>query len=110
MKNLKDLESGSNFVSRFISDYETRSCLGRGAYGVVFQAKNKVDGIEYAVKRITLPSAEADKTKVLREVTQHARLNHNNIVRYFTTWIESPPVGEKKQFTLLFHRWRNCGN
>ena len=29
--------------------------LGRGAYGVVYHCQNRVDGGDYAVKRIKLP-------------------------------------------------------
>jgi serine/threonine protein kinase len=30
-------------------------CLGKGGFGVVFEAKHKVDDKKYAVKRIRLP-------------------------------------------------------
>jgi serine/threonine protein kinase len=68
-------------------------CLGRGGFGVVFESKNKIDDIHYAVKRITLPSSEASKKKVMREVKLHAKLDHKNIVRYYSTWLETPPPG-----------------
>lgn len=31
-------------------------CLGKGGYGVVFKAKNKIDDCNYAIKRIALPN------------------------------------------------------
>lgn len=31
-------------------------CLGKGGYGVVFEAKNKIDDCNYAIKRIALPN------------------------------------------------------
>lgn len=31
-------------------------CLGRGGFGVVFEARNKVDDCNYAIKRIRLPN------------------------------------------------------
>lgn len=30
--------------------------MGRGGFGVVFEAKNKVDDCNYAIKRIRLPN------------------------------------------------------
>lgn len=83
----------NDFTSRYLSDFEPLQCLGRGGFGVVFESKNKYDDIHYAVKRITLPSSEERRRKVKREVRVLAKLEHRNIVRYFSTWEETPPVG-----------------
>ena len=82
-----------NFVSRFTTDYEPVSCLGAGGFGVVFESKNKLDDVNYAVKRVRLPVNEAAKKKVMREVKCLAKLDHKHIVRYFNTWLECPPPG-----------------
>lgn len=76
-----------------MQDYEPVSCLGAGGFGVVFESKNKLDEVHYAVKRVRLPVSEKAKKKVLREVKCLAKLDHKNIVRYFTTWLEYPPSG-----------------
>ena len=81
------------FVSRFTTDYEPVSCLGAGGFGVVFESKNKLDDVNYAVKRVRLPVNEAAKKKVMREVKCLAKLDHKHIVRYFNTWLECPPPG-----------------
>ena len=39
---------------RYESDFEQLACLGKGGFGVVFKAKNKLDDYDYAIKRITL--------------------------------------------------------
>jgi serine/threonine protein kinase len=41
---------------RYQLDFEHETCLGSGAFGLVFQAKNKLDDCQYAVKRIRLPN------------------------------------------------------
>ena len=41
--------------SRFKVDFEPCEELGRGGFGVVYKCKHKVDGGDYAVKRIKLP-------------------------------------------------------
>lgn len=75
--------SGENFSSRFQSDFDLMRCLGRGGFGVVFEAKNKLDDCRYAIKRITLPNKEESRVRVMREVKTLANCEHQNIVRYF---------------------------
>lgn len=75
--------SGEHFSSRFQSDFDMQSCLGRGGFGVVFEAKNKLDDCSYAIKRITLPNKEESRMRVMREVKTLANCEHQNIVRYF---------------------------
>lgn len=41
---------------RYLTDFEPVQCLGRGGFGVVFEARNKVDDCNYAIKRIRLPN------------------------------------------------------
>ena len=78
---------------RYLTDYEPVQCLGAGGFGVVFESKNKLDEIHYAVKRVRLPSREEAKKKVMREVKCLAKLDQRNIVRYYSTWLEYPPQG-----------------
>lgn len=90
------------FTSRYATDFEPMHCLGRGGFGVVFQVRNKLDENEYAVKRITLPAKESSAERVKREVRALAKLNHTNIVRYYNSWLESPPPGwQDESLTLL---------
>lgn len=49
-----DGENVNNFKSHYLTDFEPVDCLGRGGYGVVFEARNKIDDCNYAIKRIAL--------------------------------------------------------
>ncbi|XP_043463144.1 eukaryotic translation initiation factor 2-alpha kinase-like isoform X2 [Leptopilina heterotoma] len=91
------VDNGGEFISRFLSDYEPVDCLGKGGYGIVFEAKNKVDECNYAIKRITLPNSRTSRERVMREVRALAKLDHQNVVRYFNAWIECPPVGWQEE-------------
>ncbi|XP_006899011.1 PREDICTED: eukaryotic translation initiation factor 2-alpha kinase 3 [Elephantulus edwardii] len=81
----------SGYISRYLTDFEPVQCLGRGGFGVVFEARNKVDDCNYAIKRIRLPNRELAREKVMREVKALAKLEHPGIVRYFNAWLETPP-------------------
>lgn len=73
--------------SRYAKDFVEDGRLGRGGFGEVFRARNKVDGQPYAIKKIKARS-KAALDPVLSEVTVLSRLNHPNVVRYFASWIE----------------------
>lgn len=81
------------FKSRFQSDFDMLRCLGKGGFGVVFEVKNKLDDCNYAIKRILLPESKKSRGRVMREVKTLANCEHQNIVRYFNSWVESPPPG-----------------
>ncbi|XP_045503958.1 eukaryotic translation initiation factor 2-alpha kinase [Colias croceus] len=79
------------YSGRYENDFTPLRCLGRGGFGVVFEARNNIDHQSYAVKRITLPKRESRRERVLREVRALAKLEHEHIVRYFNAWLEEPP-------------------
>ncbi|TNN39634.1 Eukaryotic translation initiation factor 2-alpha kinase 3 [Liparis tanakae] len=97
----------SDYVSRYLTDFEPVQCLGRGGFGVVFEARNKVDDCDYAIKRIRLPNRELAREKVLREVKALAKLEHPGIIRYFNAWQESPPEGWQEE---MDQRWLKDGS
>ena len=61
--------------------------LGKGGYGVVVAAINRLDGRKYAVKRIPLDAqSPASYARIIREVSTLSRLQHPHVVRYFQVW------------------------
>ncbi|KAF7284929.1 hypothetical protein GWI33_017408 [Rhynchophorus ferrugineus] len=84
------LGSSTNSQSRISNEFEILEHLGQGAFGDVLKARNKLDGGYYAIKRIMLdPKNKNLKNKIIREVTLLSRLNHENVVRYYNSWIET---------------------
>ncbi|KAF2841608.1 kinase-like protein [Patellaria atrata CBS 101060] len=76
-----------NSFSRYASEWVEAGRLGKGGYGEVVKARNKLDGRFYAIKKIKLNSASA-LSDVLSEVRLLSRLNHPYVVRYYTAWPE----------------------
>ncbi|KAF8363984.1 hypothetical protein PRIPAC_90907 [Pristionchus pacificus] len=79
----------TKYVSRFSTDYEVTGLMGIGGGGCVFDAVNKHDEVKYAVKRIHVDPRHMDEA--LKEVRALAKLDHMSIVRYHSTWVETPP-------------------
>ncbi|KAJ9657622.1 eukaryotic translation initiation factor 2-alpha kinase [Coniosporium apollinis] len=77
--------------SRYASEWVEVGRLGKGGYGEVVKARNKLDGRIYAIKKIKISSPSA-LTKFLSEVMHLSRLNHPYVVRYYTAWPENDPV------------------
>uniref|UniRef100_A0AAY4EMK5 non-specific serine/threonine protein kinase n=1 Tax=Denticeps clupeoides TaxID=299321 RepID=A0AAY4EMK5_9TELE len=67
---------------RFELDFESVRQIGKGGFGRVFKARRKLEKRDYAVKVVRRTE------KAEREVGALADLQHENIVRYYTCWIE----------------------
>ena len=73
--------------SRYMNDFVEAGRLGKGGFGEVVRARNKLDGRFYAVKKIVQTSASA-LSGVLSEIILLSSMNHPNVVRYYTAWVE----------------------
>ncbi|XP_071337245.1 interferon-induced, double-stranded RNA-activated protein kinase-like [Trachinotus anak] len=80
--SLSEKTPTQSVVSRFTSEFDSIECLGKGAFGRVFKAKQKLLDKYYAIKIVRC------KEKALREVGALSDLHHCNIVRYYTCWME----------------------
>ncbi|KAM6083927.1 interferon-induced, double-stranded RNA-activated protein kinase isoform 2-T2 [Theristicus caerulescens] len=73
-------ESPYTVNKRFLESFNNIEPIGEGGFGNVFKAIGKLDERTYAVKRVHITK------NVKREVTGLAGLNHENIVRYYSSW------------------------
>lgn len=75
--------------SRYHREFTELDFIAGGGFGKVFKARNNLDGIVYAVKKITIRSTTIKNVLVhLAEVKTLASLNHINIVPYKAAWLE----------------------
>lgn len=83
---------------RYSREFEELSVLGKGGFGLVTKVRHKLDGRLYAVKIISMRKNDLKTLNtLLREVQSLAQLDHPNIVRYHSTWIQLyHPPGLKK--------------
>ncbi|XP_063375971.1 eukaryotic translation initiation factor 2-alpha kinase 1-like [Cydia fagiglandana] len=75
--------------SRYHREFDELYYIAGGGFGSVFKAKHRLDGVEYAVKKVFIKSCDVDSIMThLAEVKTLASLNHPNIVNYKAAWLE----------------------
>ena len=86
-------ESLTSITTHFDKEFEVLGKLGNGHFGDIRRCRNRLDGLEYAVK-ITKHKwkSERGKFETLQEVFALSSLSvcddNPNIVKYFNGWVE----------------------
>lgn len=90
--------------SRYHREFEELYCIAGGGFGVVFKARHRLDGVEYAVKKVYIKSSDVNSVMShLSEVKTIASLNHPNIVNYKAAWLEpmiESTVKKKRKYKM----------
>jgi hypothetical protein len=76
---------------RLEKNFEGFEKIGQGGFGLVFKAKHKIDDSLYAIKMVKLKVAQSHNLmeyKEIKEVRTMMKLNHKNVVRYYTCWFQ----------------------
>lgn len=82
-------DTASFTLSRYSRDFVELGFIADGGFGSVYRARNKLDGIEYAVKKVNIKYLTKNRVMShLDEVKTFASLNHSNIVPYKAAWLE----------------------
>lgn len=74
------------------NNYKSQTLIGNGSFSNVYKVYNAMDDQYYAVKKIGLDEYYYEK---LEEIRSLAKLNHKNIIRYYSSWIESKKISNK---------------
>ncbi|CBN76782.1 eukaryotic translation initiation factor 2 alpha kinase PEK [Ectocarpus siliculosus] len=79
-------------TSRYLRDFDEEGLIARGSFGDVYRTRHRLDGTRYAIKKVVFRGTSVSNPRaqaVMREVQCLAQLDHKNIVRYHTSWLES---------------------
>ena len=82
---------GTLSTGTFEADYTFLETVGEGGYGKVYKVVSKKDHQTYAVKKVRFDQHRR-KTRIhliKRELINNAKLSHENVVRYYDSWIEA---------------------
>lgn len=95
--------------TRYVRDFKQTGMLGKGGYGTVFQVQHRLDGLSYAVKKIPIGptllhkiqrKGQSELDAILIELRTMARMEHPNIVRYYSGWIEWSTPQDRTPLTV----------
>ncbi|XP_055298583.1 eIF-2-alpha kinase GCN2-like [Sitodiplosis mosellana] len=88
-------ESNTIYNGPFLNHFEIEETLGSGSYGSVIKAKPPNGRESFALKLIELPSgSKGQYGRVKREVELISQIDHENVVKYITSWEQSVNVTE----------------
>jgi hypothetical protein len=63
--------------------------IGAGSYGSVYKVFHKYEKNLYAIKKVHITNELIrDNTDIFREIQLFSKLNHKNIVRYYSSWLD----------------------
>ena len=88
-------------ITRYQEEFLELAEIATGSFGMVKQARHRLDGIVYAIKvsKNRLRINSHDEKMAMNEVFAHAALmKHKHVVRYFNSWVEKGQVYIQNEF------------
>jgi hypothetical protein len=83
--------------------------LGKGGFGLVVGAVNRLDGRLYAIKKIRMTShSPLSYARIMREVATLSRLQHPHVVRYFQVRVAAAPIKLLQLGAFHIFFWFGC--
>uniref|UniRef100_A0A5K3ES96 non-specific serine/threonine protein kinase n=2 Tax=Mesocestoides corti TaxID=53468 RepID=A0A5K3ES96_MESCO len=80
------------YRARYQQEFDYLRWIGGGASSSVYSAMHRLDGRMYALKLIRNISSTKSLKRAKNEVDVLALLDHPNVVRYFSCWIEAEDI------------------
>ena len=89
-------------LPRYYNEYKEIEKIGSGGFGQVFKSLYYLDKKIYAIKKVLVsPEKIKNLNNIISEITILSRLQHHNIVRYYTSWAEPYILLEDNSLTNL---------
>ncbi len=79
----------TKYINKYRNNFNQLNLIGRGGYGSVYKAYHKFEKKFYAVKKIFIvQDLLSEGYDIFNEIQLYSELNHTNIVRYYTSWVD----------------------
>lgn len=94
--------------SRYTLEFKQLKHIGDGGFGSVFEAFHRIDENVYAIKKIQIDKLNEEKSKYyFNEVRILSKLQHKNIVRYYSSWLELNKI-DNNHIPILYIQMELC--
>nr|KAJ3420974.1 hypothetical protein HK105_004812 [Polyrhizophydium stewartii] len=101
----------SHGYSRYAADFHELEFLGKGGFGQVVKARNRLDGAFYAVKKVRInPRDHEGRDRLLREVQTLSRLHNEFVVRYYQAWFEEASVSQLSESAMPYDSFEDTAS
>ncbi|XP_078395882.1 interferon-induced, double-stranded RNA-activated protein kinase-like [Cetorhinus maximus] len=98
----EDTIEPSKFKRRsfYRKSFDEVQIIGKGSFGSVYEVRHKIDNHAYAIKCVRLTSDVDTLSTVLKEARTLATFSHQNIIRYFSSWIDTSSSRKNKYLCI----------
>jgi hypothetical protein len=77
-----------NLENNYSNNFIELENIGNGSYGSVYKVYHKYEKNLYAIKKVHISNELLkDNFDIFREIQLFSKLNHKNIVRYYSSWL-----------------------
>ena len=77
-----------NLENNYSNNFIEVENIGNGSYGSVYKVYHKYEKNLYAIKKVHITNELIkDNFDIFREIQLFSKLNHKNIVRYYSSWL-----------------------
>jgi hypothetical protein len=81
-------KKNENLENNYSNNFIELENIGNGSYGSVYKVYHKYEKNLYAIKKVHITNELIkDNFDIFREIQLFSKLNHKNIVRYYSSWL-----------------------
>jgi len=85
----KEINNENIIESKYELNYNEIKNIGNGGFGSVYKVFHKLENKYYAIKKVFITNdLSKNNYDVFKEVKLFCNLNHQNIVKYYSSWLD----------------------